>query len=171
MFCDVEVDHSPAVMRQYHKHKKHSKRGRRYGEEVYRDQLAEVVVEERCASSVKAACAAAASTAILFFLKCQYRASGNSPWILGAPHIGLASAICLISDLTLALTAGRPPRLCCEIRVQKSLNPLRCQLITVSGLTISSDSRQPPQIHDSQIQKRRSLGRSGGRGMETFVDN
>jgi hypothetical protein len=40
----------------------------------------------------------------------------------------------------------------------------RCQAITVSGLTIIRVSRQPSQNFESQTQKRRSIGRSLGRG-------
>src|SRR5262245_23323664 len=75
----------------------------------------------------------------------------------GAPHSGLASVICLIKALTFGSTAGRPPVLRRDSFVQKSRKPWRCQPMTVSGLMMIKDSRQPLQMRDNQTQKRRSL--------------
>src|SRR6202163_2157776 len=76
----------------------------------------------------------------------------SSPWILGAPHAGLATLIWRISWRISTVTAGRPQR-CFDFHRQYDLNPARCQRITVSGRTIArapyilGNSRQmPPNI-------------------------
>src|SRR5260221_991572 len=86
----------------------------------------------------------------------------SSPWILGAPHNGLAPLIWRISWRISTVTAGRPQRRF-DFHRQYDLNPARCQRITVSGRTIASalyilgNSRQtPPNIHLS-IETNRSL--------------
>jgi hypothetical protein len=61
----------------------------------------------------------------------------SSPWILGAPHNGLAPLIWRISWRISTVTAGRPQR-CFDFHRQYDLNPPRCQRITVSGRTIAS---------------------------------
>src|SRR5262249_29766002 len=81
----------------------------------------------------------------------------------GAPHSGLASVICLIKALTFGSTAGRPPVLRRDSFVQKSRKTWRCQPMTISGLTMIKDSRQPLQMRDNQTQKRRSLLLISGR--------
>jgi hypothetical protein len=61
----------------------------------------------------------------------------NSPWILGAPHNGLAMLISRISRRISNGTVGRPQQ-CRDFQRQYDLKPARCQRITVSGLTIVS---------------------------------
>src|SRR6476469_5036102 len=61
----------------------------------------------------------------------------SSPWILGAPHNGLARLISRISRRISNGTVGRPQRRC-DFQRQYDLKPARCHLITVSGLTIAS---------------------------------
>ena len=65
-------------------------------------------------------------------------------------------------------TGGRPgfPRR--DFHVQKSLNPLRCQPMTVSGLTITRAWRQPGHRQDRMTQKTLSAFRSDGRGLFRF---
>src|SRR5437016_1670210 len=46
MLRHVEMHDAPAMMSQYHKHKQHSKAGRGHGEEVDRDQILDMVVQE-----------------------------------------------------------------------------------------------------------------------------
>src|SRR6476659_5574798 len=89
----------------------------------------------------------------------------NSPWILGAPHNGLAMLISRISRRISNGTAGRPQR-CLDFQRQYDLKPARCQRITVSGRTIASasyilgNSRQtPPNISLSIEMKGGLLGR------------
>jgi hypothetical protein len=76
----------------------------------------------------------------------------SSPWILGAPHNGLAILISRISRRISNGTVGRPQRRR-DFQRQYDLKPARCQRITVSGRTIASasyilgNSRQaPPNI-------------------------
>src|SRR6476659_4939590 len=61
----------------------------------------------------------------------------SSPWILGAPHNGLARLISRISRRISNGTVGRPQRRR-DCQRQYDRKPARCHLITVSGLTIAS---------------------------------
>ena len=65
-------------------------------------------------------------------------------------------------------TGGRPGFLRRDFHVQKSLNPLRCQPMTVSGLTITRAWRQPGHRQDRMTQKTLSAFRSDGRGLFRF---
>src|ERR1700720_419770 len=76
----------------------------------------------------------------------------SSPWILGAPHNGLAMLISRISRRISNGTVGRPQRRR-DFQRQYDLKPARCQRITVSGRTIASASyilgnrrQTPPNI-------------------------
>ena len=86
----------------------------------------------------------------------------SSPWILGAPHNGLATLIWRISWRISTVTAGRPQR-CFDFHRQYDLNPPRCQRITVSGRTIArapyilGNSRQMPPNINLSIETNRSL--------------
>src|SRR6202022_2806898 len=86
----------------------------------------------------------------------------SSPWILGAPHNGLATLIWRISWRISTVTAGLPQR-CFDFHRQYDLNPARCQRITVSGRTIASapyilgNSRQTPPNINLSIETNRSL--------------
>ena len=86
----------------------------------------------------------------------------SSPWILGAPHNGLATLIWRISWRISTVTAGRPQR-CFDFHRQYDLNPARCQRITVSGRTIArapyilGNSRQMPPNINLSIETNRSL--------------
>src|SRR5438128_8878414 len=87
----------------------------------------------------------------------------SSPWILGAPHRGLAAAILLTRALIVA-TGGRPAGGRPESWVQCSRKRRRCHRRTVAGATITRDCRHPVQTLASPTQKRRSIVRSLGRG-------
>src|SRR5258708_5330622 len=64
----------------------------------------------------------------------------SSPWILGAPHSGLAMLISRISRRISTATVGRPER-GRDFQRQYDLNPARCQRTTVAGFTIVSALR------------------------------
>ena len=68
----------------------------------------------------------------------------NSPWMRGA----ILAAHLRISFRVSGQTGGRPgwPRR--TFQVQNTRNPLRCQSITVSGLTMTRADRQPIQNRD-----------------------
>src|SRR5256712_3967676 len=87
----------------------------------------------------------------------------SSPWILGAPHRGLAAAILLTRALIVA-TGGRPAGGRPESWVQCSRKRRRCHRRTVAGVTMTRDCRHPVQTLASPTQKRRSVVRSLGRG-------
>jgi hypothetical protein len=96
----------------------------------------------------------------------------NSPWILGAPHNGLAMLISRISRRISNGTAGRPQR-CLDFQRQYDLKPARCQRITVSGRTIASASYNlGKQAADtSQYQSvNRDEGRPFGTGSPQHID-
>src|SRR5215475_12680385 len=86
----------------------------------------------------------------------------SSPWILGAPHNGLAMLISRISRRISNDTVCRPQRRR-DFQRQYNLKPARCQRITVSGLTIASvsyilgNSRQTPPNISLSIDPNRSL--------------
>ena len=86
----------------------------------------------------------------------------SSPWILGAPHNGLATLIWRMSWRISTVTVGRPQRRL-DFHRQYDLNPRRCQRITVSGRTIASasyilgNSRQTPPNINLSIETNRSL--------------
>src|ERR1039458_9015976 len=87
----------------------------------------------------------------------------NSPWIWGAPHSGFSRLILRIRSRTSQATEGRPVRPCRIFQVQNRRNPLRCQEITVEGLTISRADRQSHQTLDRDTQNRRSAAVNFGR--------
>ena len=92
----------------------------------------------------------------------------SSPWIRGAPHRVFSRDIRRTRWRISLDTGGRPgfPRR--DFHVQKSLNPLRCQPMTVSGLTITRAWRQPGHRQDRMTQKTLSAFRSDGRGLFRF---
>ena len=74
----------------------------------------------------------------------------SSPWIRGAPQSGFSRLIFRISLRTSFDTGGRPrwPRR--TFQVQNSRNPLRCQAMTVPGLTMQRAERQSAQAPQNQ---------------------
>ena len=92
----------------------------------------------------------------------------SSPWIRGAPHNVFSRDIRRIRSRISLDTGGRPgfPRR--DFPVQKSLNPLRCHLMTVSGLTITREWHQPAHRQDRMTQKTLSAVPSDGRGLFRF---
>ena len=80
----------------------------------------------------------------------------SSPWILGAPHNGLAMLISRISRRISAGTTGRPER-GRDFQRQYDLNPARCQRTTVSGFTIISALRALGTKRCSPTKIRRSM--------------
>ena len=86
----------------------------------------------------------------------------SSPWIRGAPQVGLDLAISRISLRVPGATCGRPG-LRLDLILQRSLNPLRCHRITVSGLTRISALFQSCHILERITQKIRSRVRIAGR--------
>src|ERR1017187_6859123 len=87
----------------------------------------------------------------------------NSPWMRGAPQSGLSRHILRISSRTSLGTGGRPNRPRRTFQVQISRKPLRCQAMTVSGLTLTKEDRQSPQASQSHAQRSRSAEVSFGR--------
>ena len=92
----------------------------------------------------------------------------SSPWIRGAPHRVFSRDIRRTRWRISLDTGGRPGFRRRDFHVQKSLNPLRCQPMTVSGLTITRAWRQPGHRQDRMTQKTLSAFRSNGRGLFRF---
>ena len=92
----------------------------------------------------------------------------SSPWIRGAPHRVFSRDIRRTRWRISLDTGGRPGFLRRDFHVQKSLNPLRCQAMTVSGLTITRAWRQPGHRQDRMTQKTLSAIRRDGRGLFRF---
>ncbi len=90
----------------------------------------------------------------------------NSPWMRGAPQSRFSRLILRISARTSFWTAGLPSRPRRTFHVQKSWKPLRCQAMTVSGLTITKADRQSFQTSHSHTQRSRSAEMSFGRFTE-----
>ena len=92
----------------------------------------------------------------------------SSPWIRGAPHrvFSPRHPSDQIADLPRHRRSARFSRR--DFHVQKSLNALRCQPMTVSGLTITRAWRQPGHRQDRMTQKTLSAFRSNGRGLFRF---
>ena len=61
----------------------------------------------------------------------------------GAPQSGFSRLIRLINALTSWGTRGRPRRRGLDLQAQNNRKPIRCQPMTVSGLTTTTMSRQP----------------------------
>ena len=74
----------------------------------------------------------------------------SSPWIRGAPHM-LTLAMRLMSLQISGSMPGRPP-LARLRQAQYLRKPARCHLITVAGLTMTSDSFQRAQVRESNTQ-------------------
>jgi hypothetical protein len=80
----------------------------------------------------------------------------SSPRIRGAPQSGFVRLILRMSSRAPFANAGLPGCPWRLFQVQYSRSPLRCQAITVSGLTMASAECQPDQRRISHVQKSRS---------------
>src|SRR5260370_188025 len=80
----------------------------------------------------------------------------SSPWMRGAPQSGFSRLILRISLRISFDTGGRPrwPRR--TFQVQNNRNPLRCQAMTVSGLTMQRAERHSAQAPQKQAHRNRS---------------
>src|SRR5260370_1267156 len=80
----------------------------------------------------------------------------SSPWMRGAPQSGFSRLILRISLRISFDTGGRPRWPLRTFQVQNSRNPLRCQAMTVAGLTMRRAERHSAQAPQSQAHKHRS---------------
>src|SRR5919106_2897759 len=160
----VEVDDAPAVVGEDDEDEEDAETSGRHGEEVDRDQVGDVVGEERPPG--------------LRGLGLTLRHEpGDGP--LGdldaelqklsvdarGPQRGFAAAIFLTRLAISALTQGRPPVGRRESRVQYWRNRRRCHRRTVAGVTITSACLHPVQTLARAAQNRRSAWWSFGRGV------
>jgi len=134
----------------------------RNGEEIDRDQVLDVVGQERAPRLGRRSGALGhqAGDRALGQLDPELEELAVDS---GAPQRGFAAAICLTRAVISALTGGRPTVGRPESLVQCTRKRRCCQRSTVFGATIMRDSFHPAHILVSQIQKRRSLLRSLGR--------
>src|SRR5664279_3630450 len=90
----------------------------------------------------------------------------SSPWMRGAPQLGLSATIRKINS-RICLEILRPPPTgfrTLQSMAQYSLNPDRCQRATVSGRTIMSAFFHWAQNRRARTQKSLSMAPSLGRG-------
>ena len=80
----------------------------------------------------------------------------SSPWMPGAPQRGLSRLIWRISSRVVLEIGGRPGGPWRTFQVQNRQKPLRCQPITVSGLTMTRAERQAIQNWDRRAHRNRS---------------
>src|SRR5258708_34565130 len=80
----------------------------------------------------------------------------SSPWMRGAPHRGFSRLILRISLRTSFDTGGRPGWPWRTFQAQNNRNPLRCQAITVPGLTMQRAERHSAQAPQNQAHRNRS---------------
>ena len=146
---------APPLVRQDHEDIENSKGGGRYHEEVRRDQLLRVRIQE---STPRLRRWLSPTNHVLGHGSLGYfdTSLSSSPWIRGAPQSGLAQLILRINSRTSPSIAGLPGSPCRLFHCQYQRNPLRCQAITVSGFTISSAERHCDQRRESPTQSSRS---------------
>ena len=84
----------------------------------------------------------------------------------GAPQRGFSRLILRISSRSSSGALGRPRLPCRSFQVQNRRKPFLCHAITVSGLTMTREPRQPLQTSDSHARKTRSAAVRFGRFAE-----
>src|ERR1019366_10277748 len=89
----------------------------------------------------------------------------NSPWMRGAPQVGLSATLRKIRSRTSLLIGFLPTTFRArEIQLQYNRKPVRCQRTTVSGVTRINDLFQPDQTFRRTTQNSLSTELSRGRG-------
>src|SRR5215831_15141772 len=156
----VEMEDASAVVSQNQEHVKHLKSDGGHSEEVYRNHGLDVIIQKGPPGLrrwLSPACLVSPMS---------MPSLSNSPWMRGAPQSGLSRLILRISCRISLDTGGRPgwPRRI--FQVQNNRKPLRCQPMTVSGLTMTNEDRQSLQASHNQAQKSRSADVTLGRFTE-----
>src|SRR6266567_1658186 len=158
MGSDVEMNHAAPVMSENHKDKQDSKANGRHDKEICRNQAPDVIVE-KSAPSLRGRFRWRAMNLATVAWDTSIPSLSSSPWMRGAPQRGFALLIFRMRSRTSSDTSGLPGVRRPLFHAQYKRNPLRCQEITVSGLTMVSAERQPDHSLDSHTQKTRSLAR------------
>ena len=162
MRCDIEVDHPTPVMGQHQEHVQHLETDRGHGKEVDGHQVVDVIVEEgapRLRGRLTLPRHVLGHAGLADF-DAQFEQFSVDA---GAPQSGFSRLILRIRSRTSREIVGRPAWPCRIFQVQNRRNPLRCQAITVSGLTMASTERHSQQTRERKTQNRRSAGVSFGR--------
>ena len=158
----IEVQDATPVMGQNQKYVKDLEPDGGHGEEVDRDQLLGMVLQEG-APSLRRRFAAAhhifADTA-LSDVDAEFE---KFAWIRGASQPGFSRHILRIRSRTSLEMTGRPGFPQRTLQVQNKRKAARCQATTVSGLTMANAERQSRQRRDRQIHSRRSPAVNLGR--------
>ena len=129
----------------------------RNSEEVHRYQVLHVVLQKSAPSlrwRLPVTDHILAHTA-LADVNTEFKQFAMNSW---GPQVGFARLIRRIRSRTSFRTDGRSGWPCRTFHVQKRRKPLRCQAITVSGLTTMSAQRQSAHTPLSQAQRSRSSG-------------
>jgi hypothetical protein len=155
---DIDVDDASAIMGQDQEDIQDLETDSRDGEEIHRDQVVDVVLQERAPRLRRGLSASrhVLADASLPDVDAQLEQFTMDP--RGAPE-RILPAHARIRSLISREIVGLPARPRRPFHVQNKRKPLRCHRITVSGLTITSAARQSTQTRDSAAQKRRSATR------------
>ena len=155
MSGDVEMNDPPSVVSQHKKHVQHLKANRRHGEKVDRHHTLDVILKEG-PPGLRRCCRLRAMYLPTLVSPMSMPSLSNSPWKRGAPQSGFSRLILRISCRISLDTGGRPgwPRR--TFQVQNNRKPLRCQPMTVSGLTMSNEDCQSRQASHNQAHSSRS---------------
>src|SRR5437899_1597336 len=162
MLGDVEVEDAPALVGEHNEDEEHPQASSRDREEIDGDQIPDVIGQER-SPALRGRRAPLGSRRETVRSATSMPCFRSSPWILGAPHRGFATAICVTRALICALTGGRPTAGRPESLVQYSRKRCRCHRRTVSAVTMTRGCLHPAQTLASPTQKNRSAARSLGR--------
>src|SRR5580658_8968468 len=137
MQCNVPVKNTPPIMSNHEEAIQHAELERRHGEEIHRcNGFAMVAQERRPTPGWRRASWSLPHPSKPSIL--------SSPWIRGAPQVRFSATMRKISSRS-SLHVGFLPTTAClrEIHFQYSLNPVRCQRMTVSGWTSTNAFRHP----------------------------
>ncbi|MCU1293437.1 MAG: hypothetical protein JWP08_2287 [Bryobacterales bacterium] len=155
MCCHREVKNVPALMRQHQEHIQDLKANRRHGEEINRNEALEVVFQER-SPSLEGGFRLRTRYLLTLISPISMPSLTSSPWIRGAPQPGFPRLMRRISSRISRDTAGRPGLPRHTFQVQNIRHALRCQAMTVPGLTMTKAERHSVHTRESPIHNRRS---------------
>src|ERR1035437_6740344 len=165
MCGDVEMHDPPAVVSQHQEHVQHVKANGRHREEVDRNRGLHVVFQEG-PPSLRSGFRRWTMYLLTLVSPMSMPSLRSSPWMRGAPRIEFSRLIFRISLRISFDTGGRPgwPRR--TFQIQNSRNPLRCQAMTVPGLTMQRAERYSAQTPQNQTHRNRSNRLSFGLSTE-----
>ena len=162
MLGHVEVNDAPAMVSEYDENEEDAQAHGRHREEIERDQVPDMVGEERPPGlrRLRTPLRDQARDRAFGHFEAKLQELAMNSW--GAPERvrgGHACDQCLDLSVDRRSTFGGPARELGPVLAEAA----PCQRRTVSGVTITRGCFQPAQTLASATQKRRSVERSGGR--------